>query len=153
MSDLNKVMLIGRFGGDPEIKPLPSGERVANFSLATGDKWRDKTTGDMKERTEWHRIVAYGKVVDVIEKYTRKGSQVFIEGQLRTRKWQDKQGSERYTTEIVMQNIQLLGKPGDGGRENPPPGDPPRTHGNPARQSATAGAPAGKDDLDDDIPF
>lgn len=160
MSDLNKVMLIGRLGQDPEVKAMPSGESVATFSLATGDKWKDKETGDQKEKTEWHRIVCYGNLaVKVVEPYCRKGSQIFVEGHLRTRKWQDKQGNERYTTEIVMQNIQLLGKAGEGRRENPPPGDPPRTGGQASRQRAaapagtTAGAMADKDDLDDDIPF
>lgn len=161
MSDLNKVMLIGRLGKDPEIRAMPSGERAASFNLATGDKWKDKQTGEMKEKTEWHRISAFGKVVDIIEKYTKKGSLIYVEGQLRTRKWQDKQGQDRYTTEIVLQNIQLLSRAGDGAREDPPAGSPPRTDGQPARQrtaaaGATAGSPtagAAAEDFDDDIPF
>jgi single-strand DNA-binding protein len=159
MSDLNKVMLIGRLGKDPECKAMPSGEHVANFSLATGDKWKDKETGEPREKTEWHRITAFGTVVvKVIEPYCKKGNQVYIEGALRTRKWQDKQGNERFTTEIVLQQIQLLGNAGGSSRDGPPSGDPPRTGGSPPRQrqapaggSPTAGSAA--EDFDDDIPF
>lgn len=161
MSDLNKVMLIGRLGKDPECKVMPSGEHVANFSLATGDKWKNKDTGEMQEKTEWHRIAAFGTVVvKVIEPYCKKGNQVYVEGALRTRKWTDKQGNERYSTEIVLQQIQLLSSAGGGSsREGPPPGDPPRTGGTPARQrQASAGASptqtsTEKEDFDDDIPF
>ena len=160
MSDLNKVMIIGRFGQDPEIRVLESGESVATLSVATGEKWKDKNTGEKKEKTEWHRFVAFGSIVkNVIEPYCRKGGQAYLEGSLRTRKWQDKQGNDRWTTEIVLQQIQLLGGKNDGGsgrREQPPQGDPPRTGGT-TRQPAPASAPTGgapaKDDFDDDIPF
>lgn len=165
MSDLNRATIIGRLGQDPEIRALDSGEMVATMSVATGDKWKDKTTGDLKEKTEWHRVTAFGAVVkSVIQPYLKKGSQVYIEGALRTRKWQDKQGQDRWTTEIVLQNIQLLGKPGGGGREGPPPGDPPRRAAaadvDPYAQYSTpsggaAATPAGRaqQNFDEEIPF
>jgi len=103
MSSLNKVMLIGNVGNDPDIKSMPSGDKVANFSVATSESWKDKATGEKKEKTEWHRIVVFNKgLVGVIESYVKKGSKIYIAGKLQTRKWKDKDGVERYSTEIVL---------------------------------------------------
>ncbi|EMB9905335.1 single-stranded DNA-binding protein, partial [Salmonella enterica] len=115
---LNKVQLIGYLGQDPEVRYLPNGKAVANLSLATSDTWKDKQTGEPKERTEWHRVVLYEKLADVAGEYLRKGAQVYIEGELRTRKWTDQNGQERYTTEVVVSmqgTMQMLGSRGNGG--------------------------------------
>jgi single-strand DNA-binding protein len=118
--DLNKAQIIGRLGQDPETRFLPDGKAVANFSIATGEKWTDKSTGEVKEKTEWHRCVAFGKTAEIIAEYVRKGSQVYVEGKLQTRKWDDKEGVTRYSTEILLDNfgglIMLGGKSGGGGR-------------------------------------
>ena len=114
---VNKVILIGSLGNDPEVKYLPSGGAVANISIATSESWRDKTTGEQKEKTEWHRIAIFGKLAEIAGEYLRKGSQVYIEGQLQTRKWQDQSGQDRYTTEVVVQGfngvMQMLGGKSD----------------------------------------
>ncbi|EEJ6976184.1 single-stranded DNA-binding protein, partial [Salmonella enterica] len=115
---VNKVILVGNLGQDPEVRYLPNGNAVANLSLATSDTWKDKQTGEPKERTEWHRVVLYGKLAEVAGEYLRKGSQVYIEGELRTRKWTDQNGQERYTTEVVVSmqgSMQMLGGRGNGG--------------------------------------
>lgn len=143
--DLNKVMLIGRLGKDPEGNILPSGDQVANFSIATGEKWKDKESGEQKERTEWHRISVWGGLAKVCMTYLKKGSQVYIEGQLRTRKWTDKQGIERFSTEVICSDMQMLGgKSEGGGSASKPPQANERPAGAPTRQ---------RDDFDDDIPF
>lgn len=105
---INKVILIGNLGADPEVRYLGSGDPVANISLATSESWKDKQSGQQQERTEWHRVVIYGKMADIASRYMKKGSKVYIEGSLRTRKWQDKNGQEKYTTEIVCSDLQLL---------------------------------------------
>lgn len=112
MSDLNRAMIIGRLGRDPEIRYTPDGRAVANFSLATTDKWRDKQSGEMRERTEWHRVVAFGRLGEICGEYLSRGKQIFIEGRLRTRSW-EKDGVTRYTTEIEATNMQMLGNRGD----------------------------------------
>ncbi|MER1775241.1 single-stranded DNA-binding protein [Proteus mirabilis] len=115
---VNKVILIGHLGQDPEIRYMPSGGAVANLTLATSESWRDKQTGEMKEKTEWHRVVIFGKLAEVAGEYLKKGSQIFIEGQLQTRKWQDQSGQDRYTTEVVVNiggSMQMLG--GNGGNQ------------------------------------
>ncbi|OQX33667.1 MAG: single-stranded DNA-binding protein, partial [Oceanospirillales bacterium LUC14_002_19_P2] len=99
---VNKVILIGNLGSDPEIRYMPSGDAVANFNMATHESWKDRNTGELQERTEWHRIVMFGKLAEIAQQYLRKGSKVYIEGKLQTRKWQDQQGTDRYTTEIVV---------------------------------------------------
>ncbi|NBW56951.1 single-stranded DNA-binding protein [bacterium] len=109
---VNKVIVIGNLGADPDVRYLASGDPVANISLATSETWKDKQNGQQQERTEWHRIVIYGKMADIASKYMKKGSKVFIEGSLRTRKWQDKTGQERYTTEIICNDLQLLDSKG-----------------------------------------
>jgi len=105
---INKVILIGNLGADPEVRYLGSGDPVANISIATSESWKDKQTGQQQERTEWHRVVIYGKMADVASKYMKKGSKVYIEGSLRTRKWQDKNGQEKYTTEVICSDLQLI---------------------------------------------
>jgi single-strand DNA-binding protein len=105
MSSLNKVMLIGNLGADPEIRSTQSGNKIANLSIATSESWRDKTTGEQREKTEWHRVVIFGNLAGVVEKYLRKGSKVYLEGQLQTRKWQDQSGQDKYTTEVVLQGF------------------------------------------------
>lgn len=111
---VNKVILIGNLGADPETRAMPSGSTVANLRIATTENWKDRTSGENQERTEWHRVALFGKLAEIAGEYLRKGSQVYIEGSLRTRKWQDKQGNERYSTEIVGNEMQMLGGRGGG---------------------------------------
>ena len=113
MASVNKVILIGNLGKDPELKFLPSGQPVANFSIATSEKWKDKSTGETKEQTEWHNIIMFGKLAEIAGQYLKKGSSVFVEGRLQTRKWQDKNGQDRYTTEIIANEMKMLGGRGD----------------------------------------
>ncbi|HHF3256326.1 TPA: single-stranded DNA-binding protein [Vibrio alginolyticus] len=116
---INKVILVGNLGNDPEIRYMPNGGAVANITIATSDSWRDKATGEQREKTEWHRVVLFGKLAEVAGEYLRKGSQVYIEGQLQTRKWQDQSGQDRYSTEVVVQGfngvMQMLGGRAQGG--------------------------------------
>src|SRR5271170_3060245 len=115
---VNKVILVGNLGADPETRAMPSGSSVANLRIATSESWRDKTSGEQQERTEWHRVALFGRLAEIASEYLRKGSQVYIEGSLRTRKWQDKQGQERFSTEIVANELQMLGgRAGGGGHE------------------------------------
>lgn len=156
MASINKVIIVGNLGADPETRYLPSGDPVTNLRVATTDSWKDKETGEKKETTEWHRIVLFRRLAEVAGQYLKKGSQVYIEGRIRTRKWQDKDGQERYTTEIEAEEMKMLGSrqgvgDGDSSRQQPPA----RSNagggvGNaaPARQPAHAGA-----DFEDDIPF
>lgn len=106
---VNKVILVGHLGSDPDIKYMPSGSAVVNVSLATTDAWKDKETGEKREKTEWHRLVFFGKLAEIVAEYTRKGSQIYAEGRLQTRKWQDKEGNDHYTTEIICNDMQMLG--------------------------------------------
>ncbi len=115
MASLNKVQLIGNLGNAPEVRSFPDGSRIATVSLATNDRWKDKQTGESKERSEWHNVVFAGPVVATVEKYLEKGATVYIEGRLRTRKWQDKEGNDRYTTEVVARTFQFLDKKGSDG--------------------------------------
>lgn len=139
---LNRVTLIGHLGRDPETKSMPSGDAVANFSIATSEEWKDKQ-GEKQSRTEWHNCVSFGKLADIIGEYLRKGSQVYIEGSLRTRKWQDKEGKDRYTTEILCREMQMLGGKREGGD---------RSSNASSSQTSSAESDAGGA-LDDDIPF
>ena len=116
MAGVNKVILIGRLGRDPEIRYTPSGAAVANFSIATSDEWTDRESGQKQERTEWHRIVAWRRLGEICGEYLHKGSQIYIEGRLQTRAWEDREGNKRYTTEVVAQNMQMLGPAGKEGR-------------------------------------
>ncbi len=174
---VNKVILVGNLGQDPEVRFMPSGGAVANITIATSESWRDKNTGEQREKTEWHRVALFGKLAEVAGEYLRKGSQVYIEGQLQTRKWQDQNGQERYTTEVVVQGfngvMQMLGGRAQGGAPNQGMGgQAPQQQqggwGQPQQpmQSAPSQAPAQKApqqsqpqyneppmDFDDDIPF
>ncbi|MGH8575507.1 MAG: single-stranded DNA-binding protein [Gammaproteobacteria bacterium] len=151
---INKVILIGNLGAEPEVRYMPSGQAVANVRLATNESWRDKETGENQERTEWHAVVFFGKLAEIVKEYLHKGSQVYVEGRIRTRKWQDRDGHDRYTTEIVANDMQMLG--GRGGATAPMEQEPP-PHGeaqapSPASVSSGSGSGAAAD-LDDDIPF
>ena len=151
---INKVILIGNLGAEPEVRYMPSGQAVANVGLATSESWRDKETGENQERTEWHRVVFFGKLAEIVKEYLHKGSQVYVEGRIRTRKWQDRDGHDRYTTEIVANDMQMLG--GRGGATAPTGQEPP-PHGEvqaPSPASVSSGSGSGAaPDLDDDIPF
>jgi single-strand DNA-binding protein len=168
---INKVILIGHLGQDPEVRALPSGSSIANLRIATTESWKDKQSGEFKEQTEWHTVVLFGRTAEVAAEYLKKGSQVFIEGRLRTRKWQDKTGNDRYSTEIVGNDMQMLGGrgqggggqgagAGEGGRRPAAGGGRDAGRGAPAAGAEAGGseysdAPATstEHDFDDDIPF
>jgi single-strand DNA-binding protein len=174
---INKVILVGNLGADPETRAMPSGTTVANLRIATSESWRDKQSGEQQERTEWHRVVLFGRLGEIAAEYLKKGSQVYIEGSLRTRKWQDKQGQERYSTEIVGNDMQMLGGRGGGGgtggaggdfergssggsgggrggRSSPGGGGGGDPYPDEYAHSGGGGGGSGKaEDFDDDIPF
>lgn len=167
---VNKVILIGNLGQDPEVRYMPNGGAVTNITLATSESWRDKQTGEMKEKTEWHRVVIFGKLAEIAGEYLKKGSQVYIEGSLQTRKWQDQSGQERYTTEVVVNiggSMQMLGGRSGGGDnmsqgggwgqpQQPQQGQQFSGGGNPRSAQQPAAAPQSNEppmDFDDDIPF
>ena len=147
MSSVNKVILIGNLGKDPEIRSFPSGDQVANVSLATTDKWKDKQTGEQREHTEWHRLQFTGRLAEIAGQYLKKGSQIYVEGSIRTRKWQDQSGQDKYSTEIRVESMQMLGGRPDGSqpaqRQSAPrqQAPQPQSHG------------GGFDDMADDVPF
>jgi single-strand DNA-binding protein len=150
---VNKVILVGNLGADPETRSMPSGTTVTNIRIATSESWKDKSSGAQQERTEWHSIALFGRLGEIAAEYLRKGSQVFVEGKLRTRKWQDKQGNDRFTTEIIADNMQMLGGRagsggGGGGQERSMSAPPPRDD-----YDQTPAPAGGKEDFDDDIPF
>ena len=180
MASINKVIIVGNLGRDPEMRTFPSGDQVANVRIATTDRWRDKNTGENKEATEWHSVVFNGRLAEIVGQYLRKGSQVYVEGSLRTRKWTDQSGQERYTTEIRADTMQMLGSRagaggggqgagaggyddggyGDPGYETPrsapmqrPAAPPPPARPAPAPVAQAPRAGSGFDDMDDDIPF
>jgi single-strand DNA-binding protein len=132
---VNKVILIGRLGKDPEMRYMPNGNAVANFTMATSEAWKDKNTGEQAEKTEWHRIVAFRKLAEIIGQYVKKGSMIYIEGKLQTRKWQDQSGQDKYTTEIIADQMQMLG---DKGQQTAPKQEAPQPSADP---------------FDDSIPF
>ncbi|MGI9289165.1 MAG: single-stranded DNA-binding protein [Pseudomonadales bacterium] len=148
---INKVILIGNCGQDPETKFLPSGSAVTNLSVATSESWKDKQSGQQQERTEWHRVVFFNRLAEIAGEYLHKGSKVYIEGSLRTRKWQDKSGNDRYTTEIVASEMQMLDSRGAGGAAMS--GEAPQQRAAARPQAAAAPAPENFNDFDDDIPF
>ena len=152
---VNKVILIGNLGRDPEVRYSPSGSAVANVTLATSESWKDKYSGEKQEKTEWHRVVFFGRLAEIAGEYLKKGSQVFVEGRLQTRKWQDKEGKDRYTTEIVANEMQMLGSRGGAGVPNDSFNqDQPAAAENSAPAGAKkAGSAAVAGDFDDDIPF
>src|SRR3990167_2958079 len=160
MASVNKVILIGNLGRDPETRYMPNGEAVANITVATTETWKDKTSGEKQEKTEWHRVTFYRRLAEIVGEYLKKGSQVYIEGRLETRKWQDKEGKDRYTTEIIADRMQMLGsRSGQGdpsGRERScearEPAQAPAGEGKSA--ASAKNNPAGQfSDMDDDIPF
>lgn len=140
---INKVILVGNLGADPETRYMPSGSAVTNLSIATSEQWKDKQSGEQKERTEWHKVAMFNRLAEIAAEYLRKGSQVYIEGKLRTRKWQDRDGNDRWTTEIIADEMQMLGGRGGGGSA-------PMSSGS-GTSSAPPQPPA--DEFDDDIPF
>ena len=152
---INKVILVGNLGNDPDVRYTASGAAVANISLATTDSWKDKNTGEQQDRTEWHRVVFFNRLGEIVAEYLRKGSQVYVEGRLQTRKWQDKDGNDRYTTEIVANEMQMLGgRMGAGSSGGDYNDSPSSTSASPAPSSAPApSAPIADDGFDDDIPF
>lgn len=165
---VNKVILVGNVGADPEIRYMPNGNAVANMSVATSESWKDKQTGDRQERTEWHRVVCFNRLGEIVGEYVRKGTKIYVEGSLRTRKWQDQQGQDKYSTEIVASDIQMLDSKGgspssydDMGSHSQYQGSPQQHQGQDQDQGQQK-APqnkssepqhAGLDDLDDDVPF
>ncbi len=152
---INKVILIGNLGADPETRSMPSGTQVANLRLATTDSYKDKQTNEWQERTEWHRVALFGRLAEVAGEYLRKGSKVYIEGSLRTRKWQDKEGKDRYSTEVVGNDMQMLDSRGggQGGQGGYGGGDTDAPARSPRAEKSAAPAGYGDDDFDDDIPF
>jgi single-strand DNA-binding protein len=150
---INKVIIVGNLGNDPETRYMPSGSAVTNLTVATNESWKDKATGEQKDRTEWHKVAMFNRLAEIAAEYLRKGSQVYIEGKLRTRKWQDKNGQDRWTTEIIADEMQMLGgRGGAGGGAGGGGGSAPMSSG---QDSSPPSAPpqAGPDDFDDDIPF
>ncbi len=153
---VNKVILVGNLGKDPEVRYSPNGGAVANITIATSESWKDKTSGEKQEKTEWHRVVFFGRLAEIAGEYLKKGAQIYVEGRLQTRKWQDKEGKDRYTTEIVANEMQMLGSRGGAGQ-------PSSEFNQDASYSESGSAPAGKPaakkpatagaEFDDDIPF
>jgi single-strand DNA-binding protein len=144
---VNKAIIVGNVGQDPEVRYMPSGSAVAELSVATTEQWKDKQSGERQERTEWHRITFFGRLAEIVGEYVKKGSQVYVEGSIRTEKWQDKNGQDRYTTKIIANEMQMLGGRGGGSASF---GD----SGGPGPSPSSGGAPqGGNDNFDDDIPF
>jgi len=156
MASINKVILIGNLGADPETRYLPSGDAVTNIRIATTDTWKDKS-GEKQEHTEWHRIAFFGKLAEIAGEYLKKGSPVYIEGRIRTRKWQDKEGQDRYSTEIVADRMQLLGGRGGGSGSESMAREPAAASGEGGAKASPpkkgGGGGGGFDEMDDDIPF
>jgi len=154
---VNKVILVGNLGADPDTRYMPSGKAVTNIRVATSESWKDRTTGDMQERTEWHSVVMYDKLGEIAAEYLRKGSQVYIEGKIRTRKWQDKEGKDRYTTEVIADQMQMLGGRGGGGGASSEPRSPrqaqPAAEDRAPGPADEGGGGGGGGEFDDDIPF
>jgi len=149
---VNKAIIVGNLGRDPEVRYTANGSAVANVTVATSESWKDKQSGERQERTEWHRVVFFGRLAEIAEEYLKKGSQVYIEGSIRTQKWQDKEsGQDRYTTEIVARDMQMLGS--RGGDSSGASGDDYSGAASSATASSGGGASGGDPDLDDDIPF
>jgi single-strand DNA-binding protein len=160
MASVNKVILIGNLGRDPETRYMPNGEAVTNITLATTETWKDRTSGERQEKTEWHRVTFYRRLAEIAGEYLKKGSQVYVEGRLETRKWTDKEGKDRYTTEIIATEMKMLGSRAGAGAPNYDASDDTPSARPQSRAPAPAGAanPAGKGpggiaDMDDDIPF
>jgi single-strand DNA-binding protein len=154
MASVNKVIVVGNLGRDPETRYMPDGAAITNASIATSFQWTDKASGEKKEETEWHRVVFRGRLAEIAGEYLKKGSQVYVEGRLRTRKWQDKEGQDRYTTEIVADSMQMLGSRAGSGEPRAERAEPASKAAEPRGEAPAAKKPAGKfDDMEDDIPF
>jgi len=159
MASVNKVILIGNLGKDPEVRYAPSGSAICNITLATSRQWKDKTSGERQEETEWHRVVFFDRMAEVAGEYLKKGKSVYIEGRLKTRKWTDKEGVDKYTTEVMADRMEMLGsrEGGGGGGEEmgaaPAPRSAPAPRPAPVSKPAAAKSATGFDDMDDDIPF
>src|SRR5215208_1462136 len=153
MASVNKVILVGNLGRDPETRYMPDGAAITNVSVATSFQWTDKASGEKKEETEWHRVVFRGKLAEIAGEYLKKGSQVYVEGRLRTRKWQDKEGQEKYTTEIMAERMQMLGSRAGGGEPRGESFSQKPAESKPATAAAGAKKPGKFDDMEDDIPF
>ena len=158
MASVNKVILIGNLGRDPETRYMPNGEAVTNITLATTETWKDRTSGERQEKTEWHRVTFYRRLAEIAGEYLKKGSQVFVEGRLETRKWTDKEGKDRYTTEIIASEMKMLGSRPGAGPPNYDASDDGGASRPAAKSAAGASRPAAKTpgsitDMDDDIPF
>jgi len=145
---INKVILVGNLGQDPDTRYMPSGSAVTNLRIATSEQWKDKQTGEQKERTEWHNVAMFGRLAEIAAEYLRKGSQVYIEGKLRTRKWQDKQGNDRWTTEVIADEMQMMGGRGGGGG-----GAAPMSSQDSGPSGGNYPDSGGGEEFDDDIPF
>jgi len=154
MASVNKVILVGNLGKDPDVRYMPSGDAITNITMATTDSWKDKN-GEKQEKTEWHRVVFFNKLAEIAGEYLKKGSQIYVEGRLQTRKWQDKDGQDRYTTEIVADRMQMLGSRGGGGNFEVQDNAPPMGGGVPSGGGGKPAAKKGGDfaDFEDDIPF
>lgn len=148
---VNKVILVGNLGADPEVRYMPSGAAVANVRIATTDSWKDKQSGEQQERTEWHNVVFFSRLAEIVGEYLKKGSQVYVEGSLQTRKWQDKNGNDRYTTEIKAMEMQMLGGRGGGGTSHYEAAPNVGSQSKSTAESPPAQAPV--EEFDDDIPF
>ena len=148
---INKAIIVGNLGRDPEVRYTSNGNAIANITVATTESWKDKQSGERQEKTEWHRVVFFGRLAEIAGEYLKKGSQVYIEGRLQTRKWEDKSGQERYTTEIVASEMQMLGSRGGGASEASD--DDYSSEARSAAGSSGGGTSGGDPDLDDDIPF
>jgi len=156
MASVNKVILVGNLGKDPEIRYMTNGDPVANVTIATSESWKDKVSGEKKELTEWHRLVFRSKLAEIVSQYLKKGSSMYVEGRIRTRKWQDKEGQERYTTEIDVREMQMLGGRGSASSsegEAEYGGSMPSKPAQPARATAPGQKVPSFEDMDDDIPF
>jgi single-strand DNA-binding protein len=156
MASVNKVILIGNLGADPETRYLPNGDAVANVRLATSEQWTDKASGEKRELTEWHRVVFFRRLAEIVGQYLKKGSPIYVEGRIRTRKWQDKEGQERYTTEIEATEMKMLGNrqsSSSGGEAEYGSSAPPAPAPNSSRPAPAKKAPDALDDMEDDIPF
>jgi single-strand DNA-binding protein len=149
MASVNKVILVGNLGKDPETRYMPNGDAVCNFSIATSEQWTDKQSGEKKETTEWHNIVAFRKLAEICAKYLAKGSSVYVEGRIKTEKWQDKEGNDRYTTKIYADNMRMLGGKRDGDAQRSESAPEPR----PQRAAPAPQGNGSFDDFEDDIPF
>lgn len=150
---VNKVILIGNLGRDPEVRYSPNGQAIATVTLATSESWKDKNSGEKQERTEWHRVVFFGRLAEIAGEYLKKGRSVYVEGRLKTRKWQDKDGVEKYTTEIIADQMQMLGGREGGGEEGGGGSARPATRAPAVSKPAPQKSSTGFDDMDDDIPF